>query len=433
VRDLLMGRPVVDIDLVVERDPAAVAREIARSGGGAPFPLSERHGAWRVVRGDGHTVDVAAMRGSLEDDLRLRDFTINAIARRLGGDELIDPTGGRADVEARLLRAISPAVFDDDPLRLLRLARIAHELGMQIEPGTDALARERAELANRPSGERTFMELRRLLAAPDPADGIRLVDRLGVLDVIVPELTACKGLEQTRHHALDVFEHTLMVVDAVADVAAHPSHYLPRHEQLVSAAMAEDVGDEAAAWLGLRFAALFHDIAKPLTLTRSQGRVGFPDHDRRGAELTRTVLNRWKPSGLFADFCSRMVRRHLTLGFSSRAPLDRRAAFRYRRVTHPWEVASVVLSLGDRLSTRGAGSKLRHLRSHSEGASAMLDMLAVLDAEAQEPLLRGDEIAELSGARGRRIGELVAALAEEQAAGTVTTREEAVDLVTKQV
>ena len=122
VRDLLLGRPVIDIDLVVDADPGRVARGLAGTVGGSPFPLSERHGAWRVV-GDGRTIDVTRSRGTLEQDLRLRDFTINAIAIPLAGGDAVDPAGGRADLDAGLLRAVSDAVFDDDPLRLLRLPR----------------------------------------------------------------------------------------------------------------------------------------------------------------------------------------------------------------------------------------------------------------------------------------------------------------------
>ncbi|HEY8858913.1 MAG TPA: hypothetical protein VIM27_05625, partial [Gaiellales bacterium] len=99
VRDLLLGRSVVDVDLVVERDPGDAARTLARSAGGAPFPLSERHGAWRVVR-DGSTVDITASRGAVTDDLGRRDFTINAMAVPLAGGDLLDPHGGRADLEA---------------------------------------------------------------------------------------------------------------------------------------------------------------------------------------------------------------------------------------------------------------------------------------------------------------------------------------------
>ncbi len=431
VRDLLLGRPVTDIDLVVDGDPAAAARSLARTGGGSPFPLSERHGAWRVVR-EGDTVDVARSRGSITDDLGLRDFTVNAIALPLDGGELLDPHDGRGDLDARTLRAVSDRIYDDDPLRLLRLVRLAHQLGFAIEPATLDLARARAALADRPSGERIFMELRRLLDEPDPADGLRLLDRVGALAVVLPELAATRGLEQNPYHQLDVLDHTLQVVDATADVAAHPDHYLTHRAGWVEERMTVVVGDDVPAWLALRFAALFHDIAKPQTqVPRQSGHgFGFPGHDEQGAEIARAVLGRWKVSAALSRFCSTMVAQHLRLGFAvRRRPLDRREAHRYRRATAPWEVESVVLSLADRLTTRGLWSKQRHLRAHAETADELLGLLAELRDTERPPLLRGDEIAETAGVSGRRIAELVDALAEEQAAGAVTTREEAVRFV----
>src|SRR6058998_3770179 len=119
VRDELLGREVLDLDVAC-RDPRRAARAYARRSGGAPFPLSERHGAWRVALEGGGTVDFTPLRGSIEDDLATRDFTINAIAVPLAGGEPVDPFSGREDLAARSIRAVSDSIFADDPLRLLR-------------------------------------------------------------------------------------------------------------------------------------------------------------------------------------------------------------------------------------------------------------------------------------------------------------------------
>jgi poly(A) polymerase len=385
VRDLLLGRPVTDVDLVVPGDPAAAARRLAREGGGAPFPLSERHGAWRVVR-DGWTVDVAACRGgSIEADLGHRDFTINAIALALAGGEPIDPSGGLADLEARSLRVVSDSIFDDDPLRLLRLARMARELGFEIDQHALDLARARAQLADRPSGERIYMEVRRLVGLDDPAAGVRLLDRMGVLEV------------------------------------------LPRQAAAVAEELARPVGDDLEVAGVLRLAALFHDIRKPQTRAVSgDGRISFMGHDAEGADAAGRVLRRWHAAGAVVRCCQLLVGEHLRLGFMIRQrPLDRRAAHRYLRATAPYPLASIVLSLADRLATRGLWARQRHHRRHAETAADLAGMLVELAANPAPPLLRGDEVAAMTGARGARIGELVEALAEEQAAGAVTTREQA--------
>src|SRR5215210_3114831 len=151
VRDELLGRPVVDVD-VATPDPEVAARIYAGLSKGALFPLSERHGAWRVAFEDGTTVDFTPLRGGLEDDLRTRDFTINAIAAPVAGGERIDPLEGVPDLEARTLRAVSETIFEDDPLRLLRAVRLEDELGFRLEDETEKLVRREARLVGEPAG-----------------------------------------------------------------------------------------------------------------------------------------------------------------------------------------------------------------------------------------------------------------------------------------
>jgi Poly A polymerase head domain/Probable RNA and SrmB- binding site of polymerase A len=175
VRDELLGREVVDLDVAC-REPTRAARAYAKRSGGASFPLSERHGAWRVALDDGRTVDFTPLRDGIEDDLATRDFTINAIAEPLEGGEPADPFGGCADLAGRVLRAVSPNIFEDDPLRLLRAVRLEDELGFRLDPETEQLVRAHAGLVAAPSGERIYAELVRL-----SADGFRRADDLGLL------------------------------------------------------------------------------------------------------------------------------------------------------------------------------------------------------------------------------------------------------------
>ena len=433
VRDVRLGRPVVDVDVVVPGDPAPAARRLARATGGSPFALSETHGAWRVVL-DGCTIDVTARRGGdIVADLGERDFTVNAMAIPVNGagEDVVDPFGGLSDLADGRLRLVSDRVFTDDPLRLLRLARIAHELGFEVDSDAERLARRDAHLADRAAGERIYAEVRRLLAPEHPDAAVRLLDGLGVLEVILPEAGPMHGCEQSPFHHLDVFEHTLQVLDAAADIAAHPEHYLPHHADRLRVAMDEPVGDELDARTALRLAALFHDIEKPSTRTVSaDGRVGFMGHDRKGAATTRRILRRWRAATSTIRFCMLLVAEHLRLGFMVHdRPLGRREAYRYLRATQPHVEASVVISLADRFATRGVRARQAYVRAHAETADELLALVSELEAEERAPLLRGDEIAELTGAEGARIGELVDALAEEQAAAAVTTRDEAVAFV----
>src|SRR5436305_930098 len=178
VRDRLLGRDTEDVDLAIAGDPGAAAKAVAQAATprAAAFALSDAFGAWRVV-GKGHAwqVDVTPLRGgSLEADLRARDFTVNAMAEPLGGGEVVDPTGGAEDLAARRLRAASDRAFIDDPLRTLRLARLACELDLRAEPDTLELARDGAAGLRLVSPERIFAEVKRVVASRQPRAGIEL-------------------------------------------------------------------------------------------------------------------------------------------------------------------------------------------------------------------------------------------------------------------
>jgi tRNA nucleotidyltransferase/poly(A) polymerase len=178
LRDDLLGRAVLDLDVAC-REPERAAREFARIGAGAPFPLSQRHGAWRSVLEDGRTVDFTPLPNGIEQDLATRDFTLNAMARALGDSEILDPFGGRADIVARTIRAVSPGVFEADPLRLLRAVRLEDELGFHCDAETERLVRSHVSLVSQPAGERILGELERL-----SADGYRRLESLGLLQVL---------------------------------------------------------------------------------------------------------------------------------------------------------------------------------------------------------------------------------------------------------
>jgi Poly A polymerase head domain len=177
VRDERLGRELVDIDVACAA-PESAARAYARVSGGAVFPLSERHGAWRVAFRQGKTVDFTPLHGeTIEEDLATRDFAVNALARPLDGGELVDPYGGAVDLEARRLRAVGPTIFEDDPLRLLRAVRLEGELGFELDEETAGLVRDAAGKVGEPAGERILAELERL-----SPEGFMRADDLGLLE-----------------------------------------------------------------------------------------------------------------------------------------------------------------------------------------------------------------------------------------------------------
>ena len=417
VRDRLLGRPTKDLDVVLEGDAAAVAKAIRARTGGAAFPLSETFGGWRIVAG-AHEIDLLPLHaGGLDADLAARDFTINAMAEPLGGGELVDPHGGREDLGRRVVRMVSERSLADDPLRAVRAVRFAAELGFEVEEPTLTAARQHAPRLDGVAVERTFAELKRIVASPDPVPALGLMERAGVTAAVLPELLELHGVEQNVFHHLDAHDHTLAVLDAAVALERD-------REPVGPAVLDEPLADGLTRWGGLRWAALLHDIAKPQTRReRGDGRGNsFVGHDAQGAEVARAILRRLRASQKLADYVAALTRHHLLVGFMvHERPLSRRAVHRYLLRTAPYAPDVTVLTVADRLATRGRNAEAA-IAAHLEVARELLA------AERPSPLVRGDDlIRELGVQPGPRIGELLAQLEEDQFAGEVTTREEALD------
>jgi tRNA nucleotidyltransferase/poly(A) polymerase len=430
VRDGLLGRETEDFDLAVAGEVEDAARRLARATGAAAFALSEAFGAWRVTARDrSWQVDLMPLEdGRLEADLARRDFTVNALAEPLGGGDVVDLFGGRDDLAARRLRLVSPGALEADPVRVLRLARLGAELG--LAPDEDALRAARAAapgLAGSP-GERVFAELRRIIGGEDPLDGLARLDAVDASEVVLPELTGQRGVEQNRYHHLDVHDHTLEVLRRTVELERDPSPLGP-HAGAALAVLREPLADDLTRGQALRFGALLHDAAKPQTRGETgEGRITFMGHDAAGAELAYEALGRLRASQRLRDHVAALTRHHLRLGFLvHRRPLSRRDVHAYLRACEPVEVDVTVLSVADRLATRGDRSD-EAIARHVELAQELLGEALRWRAEGPPaPLVRGDELAaELGIAPGPRLGELMRELEAAQFAGEIATRDDAV-------
>lgn len=316
VRDELLGRPVLDVDVVCG-DPKRAARAYAEASGGAPFPLSLRHASWRVVLEAGRTVDFTPVHGTIEGDLARRDFTVNAIALPVGGGDHVDPSGGRDDLQLRQLRAVSETVFEDDPLRLVRAVRLEQELGFRLAPLTEKLVRTQAPLVAGAAGERVLAELERL-----NAEGYHRLEELGLLAPLGGRVD--KRLE---------------------------NYDSPRY----------------------RLVAAFGENLRRYPISRELGRYA-------------SALLRAEP-------------------LTDASP---RSIHRFRRATEPWSQAALAYA-GDRRFEE--------------------DLAAARAAPVEPPLLRGDE---LGLPPGPAIGRLLERIEEERAAGTISSREEALELARRE-
>jgi putative nucleotidyltransferase with HDIG domain len=435
VRDELLGLDAGrDLDLILAGRVEDAARAVAREAEGAvAFALSDEFGAWRVVsRASGWQIDLNPLRGeSIEADLALRDFTVNAIARPLEGGAAVDPLGGEADLRAGRLRLAAAGALEADPLRALRLVRMVCEFGFDVEEqAAAAAARVASGGLGQVAGERVYLEFARVVASDRASDGVRLMLELGLGRSVVPELEELRGVQQSRYHHLDALDHTLAVLDQVALLQRDGGAVLGgEHVLALRELLAEPLADELSRGTGLRFGALTHDIAKGRTrAVFDDGRVGFPGHDELGASMARSILERMRAAERMRAHVAALTRNHLRLGFLvHETPLGRGELYAYLDACDPVGADVTLLSVADRLATLGARSE-EAIERHLELAHAVIgDALAWHRDGRPPPLIRGDVLARSLGIEpGPPLGELLAAIAQEAYAGTLQSAEDAI-------
>ena len=310
VRDAFLGVVPHDLDCATSARPQQTER-ILRAWGDACWDIGKEFGTIGARKGEtiveattyrteeyevGSRKPTVAYGDSLEGDLTRRDFTVNAMALRLPDLELVDPFGGLADMRAGVLRTPVSAVqsFDDDPLRIMRAARFAAQLGFDVEPDVMAAMEEMAPRLEIVSAERVRAELERLLISPWPRRGLELMVHTGVADVVLPELAALvETVDEHRRHK-DVYEHTLTVLDQAMALETGPDGPVPAPD------------------LVLRLAAIMHDVGKPATRRfLPGGTVTFHGHDHVGARMTRKRLRALRFDRQTVKDVSRLVELHL--------------------------------------------------------------------------------------------------------------------------
>lgn len=403
VRDALLGRELTDLDWLVPQ-PERAASLAAGLVDGAHFALDEDRGHWRVVT-NSTIQDYIVLDGPIEQNLLERDFTINALA--LGADgQVTDAAGGLADLQSGLLRMLSRDNLRADPLRLLRAVRFVTELDLTLEEQTEqAISELAAEHAAGtlplPAWERSRSELDRILLSSRAMSGVQLLDRLGLLDVYLPELAAGRGVDQGGMHHLDVLGHQIESL----------GHLL---------------GNFPAADLTLRWATLLHDIGKPGTRSVDDdedglGRIRFHGHDRLGAEQARALMQRMRQPSARAERVAALVRRHM-----QPLPRDEKST---RRFIHRYgELLPDLLSLmvADREAARGRLASDASRRNYRVAIGRVLHALEEVPPEPAVPLLSGSELMKMLDLQpGPQVGQAVRYLAELQAVGDASTVEEA--------
>ncbi len=342
-------------------------------------------------------VDLAELRGpTLEADLAARDVTIDALAVDLaallqGPAAIRDPTGGVADLAAGRLRACRPSAFADDPVRVVRLLRLAHQLDFAVEPETEGLAHGAAPALVSVAGERVRDELTHVLRLPRSAPAIRQADAWSVLDVILPEVAAMRAATQSAPHRFTVWEHSLRALSA-ADALGEHLDLLAPHDARVAASFAEPMGSGLTRREVWKLAVLLHDVAKPETRSVDlDGRTRFIGHDRLGAERVTAIAARLRWPGRAREVLALLVRQHLRpMHLGMLDEVSRRARYRFHRDVGEEVAALVCLTIADAAGTDGRPPDLVYRGATRVLLQSFLEGEAPAAAEAAAPpLVRG--------------------------------------------
>ena len=457
VRDLLTSRPSPDFDFAVPSKGISLARSVANALKVDFMPLDDERDTGRVIikneDGSFTYLDFATYRGAnLEEDLHDRDFTINALALNLRDMTIIDPLNGAADIRAKVIRACSADSMSHDPVRILRGVRQAAAFGYSIDKNTREWMKSAADKVGNVSVERIRDEIFKILAGPKVSASIRALDMLGVLSQIMPELLKMKGVTQSQPHIHDVWAHTLSVLDHLEGLLSSlrvgfdaettsdlfmglVSLRIGRYRDRIADHFSSPLNPTRSHRSLLFLAALYHDVCKPETKTIEEtGRIRFFDHDIKGAEA---IAERARAFNLSNDEISRLrdiVQNHMRFHFfadrleKENQPPSRKAIYRYFRDSGGGGIDLILLALADVRGTRGNELAQQSWAANLEIARTLLENYWERPAEVVNPprLLDGNDLMkELDIKPGRVIGQLLESIRENQAAGKIINREEA--------
>jgi poly(A) polymerase len=440
LRDLLLGiKDIKDIDLIMPTGSEDVARAFADKIGGSFFFLDEERRITRVVKQvDRETLqfDFSNFEGpDLNADLARRDFTVNAMAVDLRefiktGSlvNIIDLFHGREDVKKRLIRAVRPEAFDEDPLRLLRAVRFAATLGFAVEDKTAEQIRDRSVSITRPSPERLRDELFMVLSVRNAEKHLRLMDSLGLLSPLLPELDSLRGFTPGMYHVHDVLTHSIKTAEYVDSVLEDLPTISPEHAGAVLAHLEEFLEHLVPRKAALRFACLLHDIAKPETFTDTDGHVRFHGHDNLGAEKAGPICRRFRVSRDTEALVAMVIKQHMRL-FNLSAPNgpSRNAMYRYCRDLGDALPEGLILAQADARATYEIMPREKFTDTEKTMA-VVLDYYYTrfLKTEAR-PLVTGQDLIDQGLKPGPKFREILEDIKEKQAAGTIKDRNEALE------
>ena len=431
VRDHLLGRPPPDTDIAVKGDPQDFARRLADRLSGRWVKIGKAElTIHRIVVGR-RIFDVSALYGgAIEIDLRRRDFTVNAMAADAATGEIIDPIGGRRDLEDGVIRMVSPAVFAADPVRLIRAYRLASGLQFAIEADTRRAIAHNAEQIRRSAGERIWSELQKILTGPVSADTLAQMQEDNLLTEIFPELIPLRHCLQGGHHRWDVLTHSLQAFRHLEIMLNETDSWMPpetRSPHWTPADIPVPV---------LKLAILLHDVGKPKARqTDESGKVRFYGHGKKSADAAAGIAGRLRMSKRDTGYIDFVIRSHIRplhlFTALEKGRLTGRAKTRFFRRCGRRTPDLLLHSMADIL---GKGSGDERNRRFVEFARQLLrEYLAeFLPRSNQSPLIGGRDLITAFGlSPSPLLGQLLRKITDAQLAGEVQNRADALRLAQK--
>jgi poly(A) polymerase len=440
LRDLIIGREdIKDIDILMRAGSETVARNFADRIEGSFFFLDEARSISRVIKRHDHEsmqFDFTNFEGpDLQADLGRRDFTINAMALDLRAfiakqavSGLVDPFFGRDDIERRVIRVVKPEVLDEDPLRLLRAVRFAATLEFSIDNASAEHIRQRSTLMSKPSPERIRDEFFLILAEEHAEKNLMLLDSLGLLSSILPELEPLRGFAPGMYHVHDVLTHSIKTAGHIEAVLHELQDISPSYAGSIRSHLHEYLEHLVPRIAALRFAGLLHDMAKPETFTDADGRIRFHGHDNLGAEKVLFLCRRFRLSRNTEAVVSRLIKSHMRL-FNLAAPggPSKNAMYRYCRDLGDALPESLLLAQADARATSEIMPKEKFMDTRKAMAAVLDYYYAKFRKIEASPLVNGNDLIRLGLRPGPRFGEILEEMKERQAEGEIRTRQEALD------
>jgi len=450
VRDLLCGRTPADVDCTVASDALGWAREFAALSGGTFVELGREEDAARVVV-RGEVFDFSSFRAgarSIEEELALRDLTINALALRVDGlfvpagapspenCALLDPLGGLRDLQNGVIRLCGNRALRDDPLRMLRVFRFAATLDFTISEDALKQVQELRRTIARVSGERVAHELDLIMLSRRAYPAFVQLAACGLLFEIIPELRVGVGMKQPASHHLDVFGHQLEALRQMERIQGEPGLFFARREEVMRSWLKEEKHRCQLLW-----AALLHDVGKPVTFALNEqkgGRITFYNHDLQGADIISSIGARLRWSRDNAVSASELVANHMRPFFLAnnqrQGALSHKACLRLVRKAGESLPALFMLAMADALAGKGEGSPEDMEAELAELFERLWQVRQrdVLPVQTSPPLITGHDLKGILGLTpGPLFREILDHVEEARMEREVSTRKEALELAAR--